>query len=70
MKTLKYKQKQDDLPFRPISLQEAMKLSDGYFSSVESIRNVICRGRLTRYGAPKRAELNYYEFMIYIGRPA
>jgi hypothetical protein len=56
--------------FKPITLDEAVKLSEGYFTCVESIRNAICRGKLHRYGPPKRTELNYYEFMQYMGRPA
>lgn len=64
------KKNTSDLPFKPITLAEAVRISEGYFTSVDSIRNLICKGKLNRYGPPKRAELNYYEFMRYMGRPA
>lgn len=63
--------KQDaDQPLKFITLDKAMELSEGYFTCRASLLNLICRGKLKRYGPPKRAEINYYEFMQYLGRPA
>lgn len=53
-----------------ITLDKAMELSEGYFTSRNSLLNLICRGKLKRYGPPKRAEVDYYELMQYLGRPA
>lgn len=53
-----------------ITLDEAVRLSNGYFKSKGSIKNLVCRGKLHRYGPPKRVELDLREFMDYLGRPA
>lgn len=51
-----------------INLKEAVEISEGYFSNVGSIRNLICRGKLKRYGPPKEAEVDYFDLMRYLGR--
>ena len=51
-----------------ITLDEAIELSKGYFKNKNSIKNAICRGSLRRYGPPKRVELDYFEFMEYLGQ--
>lgn len=52
-----------------ISLDQAVELSEGYITNPGSIRNLICRGRIKRYGPPKQIELDYFEWMEYLGRP-
>lgn len=51
-----------------ITLDKALELSNGYFKNKGSIKNLICRGKLQRYGPPKRVELDYSEFMEYLGQ--
>lgn len=57
-------------PLKLITLKEAVEISNGYFTCVQSIRNLICRQKIKRYGPPALAEVDYYEFMEYLGRPA
>ncbi|MGE0528770.1 MAG: hypothetical protein AB7G93_09390 [Bdellovibrionales bacterium] len=57
-------------PVKLITLREAVEISNGYFSTVRSLRNLVCKGKLHRYGPPKQIEIDYYEFMEYLGRPA
>lgn len=51
-----------------ITLDKAVELSDGYFKNKGSIKNLICRGKLRRLGPPKRVEIDYHEFMKYLGK--
>lgn len=55
-------------PKRLITAKEAIEFSEGYYTCIQSIRNLICRGVIKRYGPPKQIQIDYDEFMQYLGR--
>lgn len=52
-----------------ITLKEALQLSNGYFTHLGSIRNLVCAGKLKRFGPPRRVMLDKGEFLDYMGQP-
>lgn len=52
-----------------ITLDQALEISMGTFTNKNSLYNLICRGKLKRYGPPKNVLIDKREFLDYLNIP-